>query len=410
MHHFGAIWESHLLPLLESSESPAPPTQSALTAPGAQNVIEQVDTTEMDMEKKTVKKTRPTRRSSSTLIVIDEDEDFVQDSNEEFKQSSSESEYNHGDESDGDSRKRRQSGRLSQQKKKRRSRVSAIQVSSSIQSNASHPKMGTSLSAEKINDFQPRGSDKVECPLCSRFVQANELNSHIDAGCPDMKPSFDRSKKKNAFSAIMGSSSTTAASPSLANSVPKKVEKKKVEDEPIDFFAPKTDPRRPKASIPYSVYNDTQLRKLLSSEGISSYGDRSTLVRRYKEFVLRYNANLDSLAPKPDSFVKKQLMEWESNLATPSNAKKSKDSMAPDQVSKHAEKYADEFDEMIQRLNEKKKARKAQALEKKQKEDEERKKQMFIDAEARKEREIEMYAESVDLTELWDNEEIVKLL
>jgi len=51
----------------------------------------------------------------------------------------------------------------------------------------------------------------------------------------------------------------------------------------------------------YHLLSDKQIRRKLKDEGLSSSGDRQALIRRHKNFILLFNANCDSLNPKPVS-------------------------------------------------------------------------------------------------------------
>ena len=54
--------------------------------------------------------------------------------------------------------------------------------------------------------------------------------------------------------------------------------------------------RMPK--LVYNLMRDAELRRRLNEAGLSTSGDRSTLVRRHQELTLRFNAESDSLDPK----------------------------------------------------------------------------------------------------------------
>lgn len=117
----------------------------------------------------------------------------------------------------------------------------------------------------KIIDDEP-----VQCPICDKYVIFRDLNSHMDFGCK--------------------SGSTN------------------------NFFKRKSLKKRSfKPSVPYSCYNDKELRKLVSSDGLSSNGDRHSLIKRHTEFLNIHNSNLDRLDPHPQEWVISQVEEWERN-------------------------------------------------------------------------------------------------
>ena len=103
------------------------------------------------------------------------------------------------------------------------------------------------------------------------------------------------------------------------------------------FRRQSTKARSFKPSVPYSCYNDKELRKLLSSEKLSCNGDRQSLIKRHTEFLNIHNSNLDRLDPNPQEFVVNQVNEWERNLflkTVPTN--------------NHLERYKEEYVGLIQ--------------------------------------------------------------
>lgn len=61
----------------------------------------------------------------------------------------------------------------------------------------------------------------------------------------------------------------------------------------------------------YSVMSISQLKKLLKEHKLPTDGDRKTLEKRHRNFVLLYNSNLDSLNPKSDDEIRKSVIESE---------------------------------------------------------------------------------------------------
>lgn len=119
-------------------------------------------------------------------------------------------------------------------------------------------------------DLEPLEDQPVQCPICNKYVIFKDLNAHMDFGCKS------------------GSNS--------------------------NFFKKRSSKKRSfKASVPYSCYNDKELRKLLSSDGLKSNGDRQSLIKRHTEFLNIHNSNLDRLEPKSQEWVLSQVEEWEKN-------------------------------------------------------------------------------------------------
>lgn len=66
--------------------------------------------------------------------------------------------------------------------------------------------------------------------------------------------------------------------------------------------------------LPKTVYNLMTVGKLknkLKEHGLSTKGDKKTLVVRHQRFIAMYNANCDSSSPKPDSEILKELEQEE---------------------------------------------------------------------------------------------------
>lgn len=56
------------------------------------------------------------------------------------------------------------------------------------------------------------------------------------------------------------------------------------------------------------------LRDRLESAGLPSRGTVSDMSKRYREYVLRYNANLDSRTPQPPAAIASATMRWDGDL------------------------------------------------------------------------------------------------
>ena len=61
----------------------------------------------------------------------------------------------------------------------------------------------------------------------------------------------------------------------------------------------------------YSMLNDSQLRKKLADQGISTAGSRQLMQRRYTEWITLWNANCDAKIPKGKGELKRELDIWE---------------------------------------------------------------------------------------------------
>ncbi|XP_075406500.1 E3 ubiquitin-protein ligase RAD18 isoform X2 [Tenrec ecaudatus] len=104
---------------------------------------------------------------------------------------------------------------------------------------------------------------KVDCPVCGVNISENHINKHLDS-C------LSREEKKE----------------SLRSSVQK---------------------RKPLPKIVYNLLSDRDLKKKLKQHGLSTQGNKHQLIKRHQEFVHMYNAQCDSLHPKPADEIVKEI-------------------------------------------------------------------------------------------------------
>ncbi|XP_006889011.1 PREDICTED: E3 ubiquitin-protein ligase RAD18 [Elephantulus edwardii] len=104
---------------------------------------------------------------------------------------------------------------------------------------------------------------KVDCPVCGVSVSENHINRHLDS-C------LSREEKKE----------------SLRSSGHK---------------------RKPLPKIVYNLLSDRDLKKRLKQHGLSVQGNRQQLIKRHQEFVHMYNAQCDSLHPKSEAEIVKEI-------------------------------------------------------------------------------------------------------
>ncbi|XP_069142173.1 uncharacterized protein [Argopecten irradians] len=118
-----------------------------------------------------------------------------------------------------------------------------------------------------LDDTREYHAVKMPCPVCGVEVNDSAMNSHLDQ-C------LARSEKKS----------------SLRSTTPK---------------------RKHMAKLVYNIMSEKNLRKKLKEDGLSSKGDKQTLINRHREFVLLYNAECDSLNPRPVKELIKELEDVE---------------------------------------------------------------------------------------------------
>ncbi|KAI8854527.1 hypothetical protein BC829DRAFT_380149 [Chytridium lagenaria] len=120
-----------------------------------------------------------------------------------------------------------------------------------------------------------------------------------------------------------------------------------------------------KAAVPYDMMKDGQLRKLLIDEGLPSNGDKTTLKRRHREYMIRLQANRDSLEPRPEDEIRQEFIVWEQTVTkvqgtsahifhTNSHEEDPDTKMI---LQKHAVKFKQDFDDLTEQIRQRKKRR-----------------------------------------------------
>ncbi|XP_025060569.1 E3 ubiquitin-protein ligase RAD18 isoform X4 [Alligator sinensis] len=121
----------------------------------------------------------------------------------------------------------------------------------------------SSRNPEKPSTSSMKVVTKVDCPVCGVAIPEQYINKHLDS-C------LTRDEKKD----------------SLRSSGHK---------------------RKPLSKVVYNLLSDRDLKKKLKEHGLSIQGTRRQLVKRHQEFVHVYNAQCDSLNPKPVAEIIKEL-------------------------------------------------------------------------------------------------------
>ncbi|XP_064012206.1 E3 ubiquitin-protein ligase RAD18 isoform X2 [Pogoniulus pusillus] len=116
---------------------------------------------------------------------------------------------------------------------------------------------------EKPSTSAVKAAKKVECPVCEVAVPEQYINQHLDS-C------LTRDEKKD----------------SLRSSGHK---------------------RKPLAKVVYNLLSERDLKRKLKAQGLSARGSRQQLIRRHQEFTHMYNAQCDSLHPKPVAEIVREL-------------------------------------------------------------------------------------------------------
>ncbi|XP_078676745.1 E3 ubiquitin-protein ligase RAD18-like isoform X2 [Branchiostoma floridae x Branchiostoma belcheri] len=133
------------------------------------------------------------------------------------------------------------------------------------------PKASTSQESTPAGERNNSQVAMADCPVCGVSIPERHINNHLDV-C------LTREEKKE----------------SLRSSAPK---------------------RKPMAKLVYNLMSDKDLRKRLKEKGLSTQGDRQTLIARHHEFVLRYNSQCDSAEPKSVAQIVKEVEKHERVLS-----------------------------------------------------------------------------------------------
>nr|XP_034315557.1 uncharacterized protein LOC105336737 isoform X2 [Crassostrea gigas] len=115
--------------------------------------------------------------------------------------------------------------------------------------------------------FSPSPKQMVSCPVCGLSLREGAMNDHLDL-C------LGGEEKKSA----------------LRKPTPK---------------------RKPMAKLVYNLMSERDIKKKLKEVGLSTAGDKKTLVRRHHDFVMLYNSECDALKPKSVQEIVKEVEKTE---------------------------------------------------------------------------------------------------
>ncbi|KZT67796.1 hypothetical protein DAEQUDRAFT_672676, partial [Daedalea quercina L-15889] len=151
-----------------------------------------------------------------------------------------------------------------------------------------------------------RTKNLVDCPVCQRRVPLQIINQHIDSRCKLTAPPSPRrpkGKAKQEWSRILGGTGPPA----------------KGRDRDKDrcvLVCSSSGEYLP--TVSYHTLKDKRVQELLHEHGLPTTGDRPAWIRRHRQWVTLYNANLDR-APAdrhtPDQ-LRRALQKWEATEGT----------------------------------------------------------------------------------------------
>ncbi|ODV86477.1 hypothetical protein CANARDRAFT_185214, partial [[Candida] arabinofermentans NRRL YB-2248] len=189
----------------------------------------------------------------------------------------------------------------------------------------------------------------VECPICSDFMTAKELQeTHIDK-CLSREETGDtkqdQTKQKK-------DTNTGTLSSFFKKSKPNKSSSSSPAPVALLNTNHQQQPEAIKRNSRLSSFDPTmttpKLKNLLSSMKISIQGTRHQLEMRFKEYINLYNANLDSMSPVADKVLISRLSKWESlSNGKPTNPNANADKKI--ESKEWRKKYKSDYDDLIEK-------------------------------------------------------------
>ncbi|RPB25688.1 DNA repair protein rad18, partial [Terfezia boudieri ATCC MYA-4762] len=172
---------------------------------------------------------------------------------------------------------------------------------------------GEESTPKPVEAVEPEPDDGLfPCPGCNNRMKVDWIPYHIDACLkakedgrppPAPQPPQPRTTRPSQFAQnnqqfFSRPSRTTRSSNTLQPQQPQP--------------QPSTATRLPKLN--YSLMNHKHLREKLQEFGLLATGTKTQMVARHSEWVNLYNANLDSLRPKPTRVLVQDLELWEKTV------------------------------------------------------------------------------------------------
>ncbi|XP_076340408.1 uncharacterized protein LOC143240966 isoform X1 [Tachypleus tridentatus] len=120
--------------------------------------------------------------------------------------------------------------------------------------------------------------------------------------------------------------------------------------------------RKPIPKLVYHLLSDKDLKRKMKDFGLSTQGNRQSLIKRHKAFVVLYNAECDSLQPLAVSEIIKKVEEEEKVQATVTSFfqydKRSDPSVIEEEQIKYLKQYDIQFQELIGDIQKRQKKKK----------------------------------------------------
>uniref|UniRef100_T1J842 RING-type E3 ubiquitin transferase n=1 Tax=Strigamia maritima TaxID=126957 RepID=T1J842_STRMM len=170
--------------------------------------------------------------------------------------------------------------------------------------------------SERLNeDLFTNINDRVECPICTVKISSRNIDRHVE----------DCLNK--------------------ADNIPREKDEKKC---------------KPLPKLIYHLMSDKDLKGKLKQHGLNTLGDRNVLIKRHHSFTILYNANSDSLKPRPISALVRQV-EKEERITAPKPVKvnfptRKEDPGEQEHQSKgYLKEHKSQFDKLIENIKQRSK-------------------------------------------------------
>ncbi|KAI5969831.1 RAD18 [Candida margitis] len=158
--------------------------------------------------------------------------------------------------------------------------------------------------------------DLVECPICSKKMDAERLQTvHIDA-CLSGKeepPVVRNSATKSSISSFFTQVKSASPSPSPASAAvlpPNLSQSSPQPPPPPQSNEVKPTPKRLQ-KLDFASLSTPKLKSKMAALKLSTSGTRHQLELRYNKYFVLYNSNCDSQYPVPQHVLRQQLKQWE---------------------------------------------------------------------------------------------------
>lgn len=161
----------------------------------------------------------------------------------------------------------------------------------------------------------------MTCPICNRpFNSVEQVDAHID-NCPGPQPVQQHPQQGYSLRPSKPAPTNRSTIPSTNGIKPRSL--------------------TPLPKVNYAMFNEPKLRGLLSELGLPTYGNKSLLSARHKEYVNLHNANIDRRHPQSQRELLRQLERWDATQQTVMRGEKRKDFDGKEWASKWGDDFAD---------------------------------------------------------------------